>query len=163
MNLFKTLALVVFLGLGLGAIGFSKDSPTNSPQVISTSADGRFQIKSVLHEPPSGIPPEDRIGIPMFGLKIYDTKDKKDVCDLEGAYDEPHGFDWISNWHPKHNWVAIHVVDGRHSGRIEVYAHEGEKWQHMILPDYQANALGRVNGVYCDVSSLDSKVGKGRI
>jgi hypothetical protein len=141
MNFFKTLAIVGLVGVG---VVYGESVDTNSYKVVSTSADGKYQIRAYPYVPP---PTPDPIGIPFSDFWIYDIQLNKKVYQIEGPFDERYGFDWITHWHPKKPWVAVDISDGRYSGHISIIAAVGAKWKSLPIPNYKDISLGMVGGL----------------
>jgi len=113
------------------------------PAVISKSSDGKYEIRPIPVKDADD--PADRYGIDSFRIALFDTKTGAKISDLTGEYDVPHGSEWISLWHPTLPVVAIHVNETRRFGHIEVFSVVGGKCHKLSVPDYEMNALGRVN------------------
>jgi hypothetical protein len=87
MNFFKNLAMVGLVGVGMV---YGENVDTNSFKVVSTSADGKYQIRAYPYIPP---PTSDPSGIPFYQFWIYDTQSKKKDYQIDGNFDENYGFD----------------------------------------------------------------------
>lgn len=115
------------------------------PKVISRSSDGRYEIRPVF-----GVNEQ----LDAFKVAVVDAKSGRHINLLPTLYDEPHGSEWITLWHPRLPMVAVNVAEGRRFGHIEVYWIEHGEARQIPLPDVIMNALGRVHAVQTSNTSF---------